>query len=255
VDKKFYKSAKNCTFAHCFKADNMAKKKNTGQDDILKEGNEKLTDAFNNAEYFFEQYKNIILGVIAVVVIGVGGWWGYKNFVKGPKETKAKDAIIYAQKYFEMDSMRLALKGDGQHLGYEAIAKQYSGTAAGSRATFGAGICNLKLGNYAEAVKFLSDFSSSDALLTARKFGCLGDAYAEQNQMDKAIENYKKAIDAADNEITTSTYLYRLALAFETKGNKKEAIEAYKRVNTEYPDSQEGMAAEIAIARLEAQAF
>lgn len=233
----------------------MAKKKNTNQDDILKDGNEKLTEVFNNAEYYFEQYKNIILGAIALIVIVVGGWWGYNNLVKGPKETKAKDAIVYAQKYFEMDSMRLALKGDGQHLGFETIAKQYSGTAAGSRATFGAGIASLKLGNYAEAIKFLNDFSTSDPLLNARKYGCMGDAYAEQNQMDKAIENYKKAVDAADNDLVTSSYLYRLALALETKGNKKEALENYKRVHNDYPQSQEGMAAEIAIARLEAQAF
>lgn len=234
----------------------MAKNKSKGTEhDILEEGNEKLSHVFTNAEYFFEQYKNIILGVIAVLVIGVGGWWAYNNLVKGPKENKAKDAIIYAQKYFEMDSMTQALKGDGVHLGFEAIAKQYSGTAAGNRATFGAGVANLKLGKFAEAVKYLEDFSTDDAVLTARKFGCIGDAYAEQNQMDKAIDNYKKAADAADNDITAPTYLYRAALALELKGNKKDALEIFKKLNANYPNSQEGMASEITIAKLEAQTF
>jgi tetratricopeptide (TPR) repeat protein len=73
--------------------------------------------------------------------------------------------------------------------------------------------------------------------------------------MDKAIDNYKKAADAADNEITAPTYLYRAALALEQKGNKKEALELYKKVNTNYPNSQEGMASEIYIAKLEAQTF
>ena len=58
----------------------------------------------NNAEYFFEKYRNIIIGALGVLAILIGGWWAYNNLVKGPKETKAKDAIIYAQKYFEMDS-------------------------------------------------------------------------------------------------------------------------------------------------------
>ena len=73
--------------------------------------------------------------------------------------------------------------------------------------------------------------------------------------MDNAIENYKKAVAAADNETTAPTYLYRAALAIEQKGNKKDALELYKELNTKYPNSQEGMAAEITIAKLEAQAL
>lgn len=233
----------------------MAKNKsNHTEHDILEEGNEKLTHAFTDAEYYFEQYKNVILGVIAVLAIGIGGWWAYNNLIKGPKESKAKDAIVYAQRYFDMDSMNLALKGDGAHLGFEAIAKQFSGTAAANRANFGAGVASLKLGKYADALKYLETFSTDDAVLNARKYGCIGDAYAEQNQMDKAIENYKKAADAADNDLTAPAYLYRAALALEQKGNKKDALELFKKLNTNYPNSQEGMASEISIAKLEAQA-
>lgn len=232
----------------------MAKNKSKHvEHDILEEGNEKLTHAFTDAEFYFEQYKNIIIGSIAVVAIGIAGWWGYNNLIKGPKENKAKDAIIFAQQYFDIDSMNQALKGDGVHLGFEAITKQYSGTTAGNRAQFGAGVASLKLGKYADAVQYLNKFNTDDAILNARKYGCLGDAYAEQKQMDKAIENYKKAADAADNAITAPTYLYRAALASEQSGNKKAALELYKKASANYPNSQEGMAAEIAIAKLEAQ--
>lgn len=240
----------------------MAKNKSkSNEHDILEDGNEKLSNVFNNAEYFFEQYKNIIIGVIVVVAIGIGGWWGYTNFVKGPKEAKAKDAIVFAQKYFEMDSMSLALKGDGMHLGFETIAKQYSGTAAGNRALFGAGIANLKLGKYAEAIKFLEESEPNDGILNARKFGGIADAYAEQNQMDKAIANYKKAVAATDNEITAPVYLFRQALALELKGDKKEALELYKKITTDYPANMGGIAAQlnsqaqIKVAQLEAQTF
>ncbi len=233
---------------------NMSKKNPiSAQPDVLEEGNEKLTETMNNLEYYFEKYKNIILAILAITLISIGGWWGYTNFIKGPKETKAKDAIIYAQRYFEIDSLNAALKGDGLHLGFEAIAKQFSGTAGGNRAAFCAGVCNLKLGNYTAAIKYLEDFNTSDAILQARKFGCLGDAYAEQNKMDNAIENYTKASEATDNELVTPLYLFRAALANEKKGNKKEALELYKKLNTDYPSSQEGMAAELYIAKLEAQ--
>jgi len=225
----------------------------SSQTDVLEEGNEKLSNAFNNAEFFFEQYKNVILGVIAVLVIGIGGWWTYGNFVKAPNERKAKDAIVFAQKYFEAGADTLALKGDGLHLGFEAIAKQYGGTAAGNRAKFGAGVCNLKMGKFAEAIKFLEESKPEDGILTARKFGCIGDAYAEQNKMDNAIENYKKAAEAADNEVTAPTYLYRAALALEQKGSKKDALDLYKKVVAEYPNSQEGMASTIYVAKLSAE--
>lgn len=232
----------------------MAKNKSKStQPDILEEGNAKLSNAFNNAEYFFEQYRNIILGLIAIVLLSIAGWWAYNNFVKAPSERKGKDAIVYAQKYFEIDSVTLALKGDGTHLGFEAIAKQYGSTPIGNRAKFGAGVCNLKMGKYAEAIKYLEDCNPEDAILNARKFGCIGDAYAEQNKMDNAIENYKKAADAADNETTAPTYLYRAALALEQKGSKKDALELYKKVMNNYPNSQEGMASQIYVAKLEAQ--
>ncbi len=240
----------------------MAKNKTKNTEaDILEEGSAKLSNAFSNAEYFFEQYKNLILGVLVVLIVGIGGWWGYNNFVKGPKEAKAKDAIVFAQKYFEIDSMSLALKGDGMHLGFEAIAKQYSGTAAGNRALFGAGIASLKLGKFADAIKYLEDCKPEEGLLNARKFGGIGDAYAEQNQMDKAIENYKKAVDASDNETTAPVYLYRQALVLEQKGNKTEALDAYKKLVSNYPGTDGGIASQlnalsqIKVAKLEAQSF
>lgn len=234
----------------------MAKKKQIAQQqehDIIEESNEKLTGFVENIEYFLERYYKIILGVVAGIILLFAGYWAYNTLIKKPKEAKAKDAMIYAQQYFDMDSMQLALNGDGTHLGLTSIIKQYGGTAAGNRAKFCAGIANLKLGKYAEAVKSLEDFSTSDELLNARKFGGIGDAYAEQKQMDKAIDNYKKAADAADNELTAPSYLFRAALALEQKGSKKEALELYKKLFADYPNSQEGSIAEMYIAKLEAK--
>ena len=69
----------------------MAKNKNKQvESDILEEGNAQLTNAFNNYEYYFEQYKNVIIGGIVAIVLIAGGFWAYKNLIKSPKESKKK---------------------------------------------------------------------------------------------------------------------------------------------------------------------
>ena len=66
----------------------MAKINQNIEHDILEEGNEKLTHAFTDAEFYFEQYKNIIIYSIAVVAIGIAGWWGYNNLIRTEKKAK-----------------------------------------------------------------------------------------------------------------------------------------------------------------------
>ena len=92
-------------------------KKNTkaSSHDILDDSNEKMTQIFESAEYFFEQYKNIIIGVLIAIVALIAGWWSYNNLIKKPKEQKEATAILHAQNYFEMDSQHYALKVDGAH--------------------------------------------------------------------------------------------------------------------------------------------
>ncbi|MCB9032935.1 MAG: tetratricopeptide repeat protein [Chitinophagales bacterium] len=212
---------------------------------------DQLRDFVDNAEHFYEQYKFVILGVLVALIVAVGGFWVYKNMIKAPKEEKAQNAIYGAQELFARDSFALALKGDGTALGFETIASKYKGTAAGNTAKFYAGVCELQTGNFTGAIKYLEDFDTEDEILTARKFGCIGDAYAEQEQIDKAIDNYKKAIDATDNEVIAPSYIYRLAAAYEFKKDYKSALEQYKNVFDNYPNTQEASAAEMVIAKLE----
>jgi hypothetical protein len=47
--------------------------------------------------------------------------------------------------------------------------------------------------------------------------------------------------------------MYRAALALEQKGSKKDALELYKKLVANYPNAQEGMAAQIYVAKLEAE--
>jgi len=70
-------------------------------------------DIVLKAQRFFQDYgRQIIIGLGAIVVV-VGGFYSYKEFVTKPKEEKAAELIYKAQQYFSLDSSKLVLDGDG----------------------------------------------------------------------------------------------------------------------------------------------
>ena len=48
--------------------------------------------------------------------------------------------------------------------------------------------------NYQEAISYLEEFSSDDAVLGALAKGAIGDAFSQLNQQEDALEYYEKAI-------------------------------------------------------------
>jgi hypothetical protein len=56
--------------------------------------------------------------------------------------------MFQAVRYFESDSLNLALNGDGNNLGFLQIVEDYSGTKAGNLANYYAGVIYLKQGNF-----------------------------------------------------------------------------------------------------------
>ncbi|MBK8952892.1 MAG: hypothetical protein IPM85_12025 [Chitinophagaceae bacterium] len=109
------------------------------------------------AKDFWGKYGKVLsIASIAVIVIA-GGWFGYKKFVKEPKEVKAREVIFRAEQYFRMDSVSLALNGDGQNWGFLKVINKYGGTEAGNNANFYAGACYIKLNENEKAIKYLKN--------------------------------------------------------------------------------------------------
>ena len=97
------------------------------------------------AKDFWGKYSKPLMIVSTLIILGVGGWYAYQNFVKKPNEAKAADAIWKAEEYYRMDSVNLALNGDGQNWGFLKVIDKYGGTDAGNMANFYAGSCYIKL--------------------------------------------------------------------------------------------------------------
>lgn len=204
------------------------------------------------AKDFWTKYSKPILIVGTVLVLLVGGYWGYKNFVKGPKEEKAADALFKAEDYYRKDSVNAALNGDGQSMGFLKIISKYSGTDAANLANFYAGSCYIKMDDNAKAIKHLKEFSSDAKQIQQRAYKLLGDASADLGKNDDALDYYKKAAHHFEEDQANSAEALFLAayLADRVMKNQKEAIALYKELKEKYPRTQQGFDADNYLAQL-----
>lgn len=201
--------------------------------------------SLNTQEEFFLKYRKQILIAVAAIVIAVCGYVTYTSFFAGPREEKASTALAKAQEAFGQGDYQKALNGDKAQEGFLAVADNYSGTDAANLAELYAGLCYANLGKWAEAVKYLDDFSSQgDAMISPAAKAALGNAQAHTGDIDGAISSLKKAAAMADaeseegvNNSLSPTFLVQAARLLESQGKKDEALAIYKDVKEKYINS------------------
>ena len=199
----------------------------------------------------WDRYGKQASYVLLAVIVIVGGFLAYRNLVSEPNEKKATEAMFRAEEYYRQDSARLALNGDNINAGFVKIISKYGGTKAANLASFYAGSCYLKLGDYSNAVKYLKDFSTSVKQLQERSYGLLGDAYSEQNKKEEAAEQYKKAGTYFEkDELFSPEYLFRSGYLYESMGKTQDAIVMYQLIKEKYPTSPRGADIDKYLARL-----
>jgi len=231
-------SGKN-VILHLQISDNMASK----QDKKIDKTEERIVaveEAFSKTEQFIEQYQQIILIVVGVIIVIVLGYFGFKRFYLAPKEKDAQSQMFMAEKYFEQDSLKKALNGDGQYLGFLAVIDEFGMTKSANLAHYYAGICYLKMGQYETALEQLNKFSSSDEFVGPMAKGAMGDANMELKQVQKAADLYMDAAEMKKNEFTSPMFLMKAGMAYEELGNYEKALKVYKQLKEKYARSNEG---------------
>ncbi len=203
-------------------------------------------ESLNIREAFFDKYKKAILIAVAAIIVVVVGVFVYLSMVKGPREEKASTLLGKGQIYFNNEMFEQALNGDGAgYVGFAKIADSYSGTKAANLANLYAGLCYANLGKWAEAQKSLDAFSSKgDQMISPAAEAALGDAYAHLNQLDKAVEAFKKAASMADSEADdkannslSPSFLVKAGEILESQKKKDEALSIYQDVKKKYVNS------------------
>jgi tetratricopeptide (TPR) repeat protein len=191
----------------------------------------------------------MLLSILGAVVILVGVFWLGRIWLN-KKSDEAQSQMYQAQKWLDMDSLNLALNGDGNYLGFLDIAKDYKLTKAGNLARYGAGICYLHLGDYKSAIEFLNKYSGKDKLVASVALGATGDAYVEEGDLEKGVAKYMEAADLSKNSFSSPIFLMKAAQIYELQKNYSEALKLYERIQNEYPESSEGTTIEKYIARV-----
>jgi tetratricopeptide (TPR) repeat protein len=208
-----------------------------------------VEETLSRTEHYLEEnYKPLLIG-LGVIVLLVGlGWLGKFYFNK--RNNEAQSQMFQAERYLEKDSLKLALNGDGNYLGFLDIARDYKFTNSGNLARYSAGICYLHLGNYKEAIEFLNKYSKKDKLIGSLAIGATGDAYVELGDLEKGVSKYIEAADFARNSFNTPLFLMKAGELYELKGKFPEALKLYERIENQYPESTEGTTIEKYIARV-----
>jgi tetratricopeptide (TPR) repeat protein len=201
-----------------------------------------------------QKYIFIIIGLVAIVVLGS---LGYKEYIAKPKQVAAMNDMFQAQKYFDQavagvakDSLyNLALNGGEGKYGMLDIIEEYSGTPSANLASYYAGTAYLRLKDYKNAIKYLSNFKSDDEILAPLAKGNIGDAFVQLNQPEDALEYYEEAAKMRDNEFTTPMYLFKAGTIALELGKADKALAYFEQIKEDYANSTEASKVDVFIGK------
>lgn len=222
----------------------MAKKQDKTEGGIVA-----VEEALSKTERFIERNQKTLTIIIGAIIVVVLVFFAFKRFYMAPREQEAKEQMFMAERYFDSDSLNLALNGDGMYPGFLDIIDDYGMTRGANLSKYYAGICYLKMGNYEEAIDKLKSFKARDHIMGPMAKGAIGDAYMELSQTVKAAGYYVEAAEMKKNEFTTPLFLFKAGWAYEAAKDYTKAISIYERIKKEYPASNEAREIDKYIAR------
>ena len=208
-----------------------------------------LDETASKSEQWIEKNsKPLFYALVGIVVIFLA-YLGYNKYIVEPNELEASNELAFPRKYFNeaetagsgVDSLlTLGLEGADGKYGFLDIAESFSGTDAGNLANYYAGISYLKMKDYEKAIEYLSKFDSDDEMLGPVSLGAIGDAFADINQPEDALDYYEKAANKKNNEFTTPLFLFKAGqIAMDLKDYSK-ATSLFTRIKEDFSKSDQG---------------
>lgn len=234
----------------------MVKKTNktstTSGNEIL-ENPEAIREGISRTETFLKSNAKLVYIIGGVLALAIIGFFVYKYYMD-IQSREAAEKMHHAEYYFGVDSLDVALNGDGFNYGFIDIVDEYGATKEGNLAKYYAGAIYLQKGEFQNAIEYLEEFSSDDWLVQARAYAMVGDANMELGNYGEAASAYDKAANYNANEFFTPGYLMKAAAAYELNNDMSAAADRYKTIVDEYQKSADYQVARKQFARLDALA-
>ena len=215
----------------------------------------KLDETASKTEDWVAKNQKIIIGLVAGIAVATIGYLAYQKFIEAPKQDEAASEMFVAQQNFDKatngvasDSLyKLALNGSEGKFGFVKIAEEYSGTDAGNLANYYAGMAYLNTGKFDDAIKYLGNFKSKEAIVNALAIGGIGDAYSQKNQQKEALDYYVKAAESNKNEFTTPRFLLKAGITALALGQKEDALKYLTDIKENYDTTPEAASVDVLI--------
>lgn len=204
---------------------------------------------------FLQENTKSLLFIAGAIVVLIGIYIWYQSVYLTDRAEEASAKMYKAEQYIGIDSLsNKALNGEGGYPGLATIAEEYDNTKSANIANLYLGGIYLRKGEYKKAVESLGNYSETGSpVIDPLALGLLGDAYSELKDYKQAATYYKKAAEKSSNKFTAPIFLKKLGLVHETLKDFKAAEEAYTKIKTEYPESQEAALVDEYIGRAGAQ--
>ena len=137
----------------------------------MKENNEEknleVSGVIAKTEQYIKKNKktlSIVGGAIVVVALAI---WAYVALVAQPRQVRAAEDMFAAEQWFNEGDFEKALNGNDEFMGFAEVIDEYGCTKSGNLAKYYAGICQLNLGKYDEAIEYLKSYKGKDIFTSA----------------------------------------------------------------------------------------
>ena len=209
-----------------------------------------IAEAVSKSELFFQKYGKIVYGCVAAVLLIALAILAYNRFILQPKKEKAQAEMFKAEQKFAQGNFELALNGDDNTMGFEEIIDTY-GSKAGEAVYLYAGASALQIGEFDKAISFFKKYDGEDKILLSRAQAGIGDAYVGLEDYKSALAAYEKAAATVSSNMYAAGYLLKAGQVAEEMGNKDKALDFYKKIKDQYPESAEASDIDKYITRIE----
>ena len=205
----------------------------------VEEKNTEMGNVITRSEEFIQKNQKTLIIIVAAILVVILAFFGLRKWYFQPREVRAAEEMFAAEQWFNQGDFEKALNGDDNYRGFLSVIDNYKCTKAGNLAKYYAGAAYLQQGNFDEAIHWLKKYNGKDVFTRPLAEMMLADAYMEKGETATAAKHYTSAADMADNFITTPTALFKAGMAYLMLEDNAKALENFKKVKANYPESTE----------------